>query len=46
MTLLDNTITGRTSSSHCGPLKLQIQIAKYEVKIQLKIKNKKLELKI
>ena len=28
MTLLDNTITGRTSSSHCGPLKLQIQIAK------------------
>ena len=28
MNLLDNTITGRTSSSHCGPLKLQIQIAK------------------
>ena len=40
MTLLDNTITGRTSSSHCGPLKLQIQIAKKKgVKIQLKIKN-------
>ena len=46
MTLLDNTITGKTNSSHYGPLKLQIQIAKYEVKIQLKIKNKKLELKI
>ena len=28
MTLLDNTITGKTSSAHCGPLKLQIQIAK------------------
>ena len=28
MTLLDNTITGKTSSSHCGPLKLQIQITK------------------
>ena len=28
MTLLHNTITGRTNSSHCGPLKLQIQIAK------------------
>ena len=37
MTLLDNTITGKTSSSHCGPLKLQIQIAKKKgVKIQLK----------
>ena len=46
MTLLDNTITSKTSSSHYCPLKLQIQIAKYEVKIQLKIKNKKLELKI
>ena len=32
MTLLDNTITGRTSSSHCGPLKLQIQIAKVRSK--------------
>ena len=28
MTLLDNTITGKTSGSHCGPLKLQIKIAK------------------
>ena len=46
MTLLDNTITSKTSSSHYCPLKLQIQIAKYEVKIQLKIKNKKLEIKI
>ena len=29
---MDNTITGRTSSSHCGPLKLQIQIAKIRSK--------------
>ena len=28
MTLLDYTITGITSSSHYGPQKLQIQIAK------------------
>ena len=36
MTLLDNTITGRTSSSHCGPLKLQIQIAKIQSKNTVK----------
>ena len=36
MTLLDNTITGRTSSSHCGPLKLQIQIAKIRTKNTVK----------
>ena len=36
MTLLDNTITGRTSSSHCGPLKLQIQIAKIRSKNTVK----------
>ena len=36
MTLLDNTITGRASSSHCGPLKLQIQIAKVRSKKSLK----------
>ena len=36
MTLLDNTITGRTSSSHCGPLKLQIQIAKTRSKNTVK----------
>ena len=34
--LLDNTITGRTSSSHCGPLKLQIQIAKIRSKNTVK----------
>ena len=37
MTYLDNTITGRTSSSHCGPLKLQIQIAK--IRSKNKVKN-------
>ena len=36
MTYLDNTITGRTSSSHCGPLKLQIQIAKIRSKNTVK----------
>ena len=36
MTLLDNTITGKTSSSHCGPLKLQIQIAKIQSKNTVK----------
>ena len=36
MTLLDNTITGRTSSSHCGPLKLQSQIAKIRSKNTVK----------
>ena len=36
---MDNTITGRTSSSHCGPLKLQIQIAKIRGKNT--VKNKK-----
>ena len=36
MTFLDNTITGRTSSSHCGPLKLQIQIAKIRSKNTVK----------
>ena len=46
MTYLDNTITGRTSSSHCGPLKLQIQIAKIQSKNTVKILKKKLELKI
>ena len=47
MTLLDNTITGKTSSSHCGPLKLQIQIAKKRSKNtvkKLKIKNDKSEI--
>ena len=41
MTLLDNTIIGRTSSSHCDQLKLQIQIAKIRSKntLKLKIKN-------
>ena len=39
MTLLDYTITGRTGSSHCGPQKIQIQIAKIQRKIQLKIEN-------
>lgn len=39
MTYLDNTITGRTSSSHCGPLKLKIQIAKIRSKNTVKIKN-------
>ena len=39
MTLLDNTIIGRTSSSHCGPLKLQIRIAKIRSKNTVKIKN-------
>ena len=42
MTLLDNTITGKISSSHCGPLKLQIQIAK----IQSKNTVKKLKIKL
>ena len=36
MTLLDNTITGRTSSSPCGPLKLQIQITKIRSKNTVK----------
>ena len=36
MTLLDNTITGRTRSSPCGPLKLQIQIAKIRSKNTVK----------
>ena len=36
MTLFDNTITGRTSSSHCGLLKLQIQIAKIRSKNTVK----------
>ena len=36
MTLLDNTITGRTSSSHCSPLKLQSQIAKIRSKNTVK----------
>ena len=36
MTLLDNEITGRTSSSHSGPLKLQIQIAKIRSKNTVK----------
>ena len=36
MTLLDNTITGKTSSSHFGPLKLQIQIAKIQSKNTVK----------
>ena len=40
MTLLDNTIIGRTSSSHCGPLKLQIRIAKIRSKNTAKIKIK------
>ena len=44
MTLLDNTITGKISSSHCGPLKLQIQIAKIQSKNT--IKKLKIKLKI
>ena len=36
MTLLDNTIIGRTSSSHCGPQKLQIQITKIRSKNTVK----------
>ena len=40
MTLLDNTITGKISSSHCGPLKLQI------AKIQSKNTVKKLKIKL
>ena len=42
MTLLDNTITGKTSSSHCGPLKLQIQIAK--IRSKNTVKNEKLKM--
>ena len=37
MTLLDNTITGRTCSSHCDQLKIQIQIAKKRSKNTVKI---------
>ena len=33
ITFLDYTITGRTSSSHRGPQKLQIQIAKIRKKL-------------
>ena len=36
MTLLDNIITSKTSSSYCGPLKLQIQIAKIQNKNTVK----------
>ena len=36
MTLLDYTITGRTGRSHCGPQKLQIQIAKIQRKNTIK----------
>ena len=39
MTLLDNTITGRTSSTHCGPLNLQTQIAK--IRSKNTVKNEK-----
>ena len=39
-TLLHDTITSKTSSSHCGPLKLQIQIAK--IRSKNTIKNYKL----
>ena len=40
MTLLDNTITGRTSSSHCDQLKIQIQIATIRSKNTAKVKIK------